>query len=191
MASRAPLVLAAALFVLGIAGLAQTLRQTSNGAPTPLSDLAIRPLAHSTSTTTGNNVAPLEAVSDVPAPFPSDRPAPAPTDAPTRQATAVFAAATREAPPVVTQQPTPAPNGGAIAVAVASDGDGTVPATATTTPLHPLRFGMVGRDADAETPASATIPESTATPTADANKSPDAETTPAESHSAAPATPAP
>ena len=45
MASRAPLVLAAALFVLGIAGLAQTVRQTGGSATSmPLTDLALRPV---------------------------------------------------------------------------------------------------------------------------------------------------
>lgn len=146
MASRAPLVLAAALFVLGIAGLAQTVRQTGTGAtPAPLTELVIRPLAPPDTTSTA---ATADAVSDAPSPNPNT--------APTEPVKTIYVPATQAAAPAATEEPTPESHGGAIAAGVASDGGETVPATAT--PLVPLRFGMIGRDNAAETP------EATATP---------------------------
>jgi len=181
MASRAPLVLAAALFVLGIAGLVQTVRQTSNvAAPTPLSDLALRPLVP-TSTAPGSTAVPLEAVSDGPT-----------VSEPTAQPTAaVLAIAAQEATPVPTKEPAPAPAsfGGAFAAGVASDGGETVPALATSAPLNPLRFGMIGRDAAIETPTPAAAEESAHATAPEAAETAAAESTPqnaADADTAAP-----
>ena len=169
MASRAPLVLAAALFVLGMAGLAQTVRQTGHGAtPTPLTELAARPLVPSTLSPSSIAIAPtpMDAVSDVVAPSPP------PIETPTRPGTTVFApvpqpaAATAAATATATPEPTPEPRSAAIAAGVAADGDETVPASATTTPLHPLHFGMVANGEAAGTPAATATPTPEVTRTA-------------------------
>ena len=163
MASRAPLVLAAALFVLGMAGLAQTVRQTGHGAtPTPLTEMVARPLVPSPSSPNSMAIAPtpMDAVSDVVAPSPP------PIETPTRSGTTVFApvpqpsATTAAATATATPEPTPEPRPAAIAAGVAADGDETVPASATTTPLHPLHFGMVANGESDATPATT----ATATP---------------------------
>lgn len=169
MASRAPLVLAAALFVLGIAGLAQTVRQTGNAAtPAPIVELVARPLAPSTST--ARTFAVVEAVSDAPAPSPV--PDAAATQPPTFFAPAPqLAAATAAATP----EPTPAPHGGAIAAGVASDGDGAAPAVAGANPLNPLRLGMIASDETSD-PAE---PTATPTPVTAETAAPGAATTPA------------
>ncbi len=188
MASRAPLVLAAALFVLGIAGLVQTVRQTSNvAAPTPLSDLAFRPLA-SASTGPGSTASALDApVGDSPS-----------VSEPLAQPTAaVLAITAQEASPVPTKEPAPAPTpfGGAFAAGVAADGGETVPAFATSTLLHPLLFGMIGRDAASETPTPAEAEASAPAPAPEVAETPAAESAPenaADADAAAPsATPTP
>lgn len=169
MASRAPLVLAAALFVLGIAGLAQTVRQTGNAAtPAPIGEVVARPLAPTTST--APTFALVEAVSDAPAPSPVAETAA--TQPPTLLAPAPqLAAATAAATP----EPTPAPHGGAIAAGVASDGDGTTSAVAGANPLNPLRLGMIASD-EASHPAE---PTATPTPVTAETATPDAAPTPA------------
>ena len=177
MASKAPLVLAAALFVLGIAGLAATVRQTGDGAtPAPLSEILVsRPPAPSPSAPSTNIAASVEAVSDTAAPSPSA--------VATRQQSSTFAAPVEVAPPAptATEEPTPDSRGGAIAAGVASDGDESV-ANATTTPLNPLRFGMVGRDEADETPG----PTETATPDPAVTPEPETTSTPAPEASATP-----
>ncbi|MEP6871720.1 MAG: hypothetical protein ABI939_07705 [Anaerolineaceae bacterium] len=160
MASRAPLVLAAALFVLGIAGLVQTARETSSrAAPTPLSDVVLRPLAPAP-TSSGSAVSPPEAV-DVD----DGAPSPAPSDAPSPQAAVASVEVAHEAAPLATLEPAPTAFAGASAAAVAADDAGIVPVVAAAPLLHPLLFGMVGRDADIETPAPVTTPEPADAPT--------------------------
>ena len=162
MASRAPLVLAAALFVLGMAGLAQTVRQTGHGAtPTPLTELAARPLVPSTLSPSSIAIAPapMDAVSDVVAPSPP------PIETATRSGTTVFAPVPQRAAATATAtpEPTPEPRSAAIAAGVAADGDETVPASATRNPLHPLRFGMVANGEAAGSPVATPTPEVTRT----------------------------
>ena len=165
MASRAPLVLAAALFVLGMAGLAQTVRQTGHGAtPTPLTELAARPLVPSTLSPSPIAIAPtpMDAVSDVVAPSPP------PIETATRSGTTVFAPVPQRAAATATAtpEPTPEPRSAAIAAGVAADGDETVPASATRNPLHPLRFGMVANGEAAGSPAATATPTPEVTRTA-------------------------
>lgn len=165
MASRAPLVLAAALFVLGMAGLAQTVRQTGHGAtPTPLTELAARPLVPSTLSPSPIAIAPtpMDAVSDVVAPSPP------PIETPTRSGTTVFAPVPQRAAATATAtpEPTPEPRSAAIAAGVAADGDETVPASATTNPLHPLHFGMVANGEAAGSPVATATPTPEVTRTA-------------------------
>lgn len=166
MASRAPLVLAAALFVLGMAGLAQTVRQTGHGAtPTPLTELAARPLVPSTLSPSPISIAPtpMDAVSDVVAPSPP------PIETATRSGTTVFAPVPQRAAATATAtpEPTPEPRSAAIAAGVAADGDETVPASATTNPLHPLHFGMVANGEAAGSPAATATPTPEVTRTAE------------------------
>ena len=169
--------LAAALFVLGIAGLVQTVRETSSGAaPTPLSDLVLRPLA-SAPTSSGSAVSPIEAAGDAPSP--------APSDTPNLQATVASAEVAHEAAPVPTKEPAPTPFDGAFAAGVAADGAGIVPVLANAPPLHPLLVGMVGRVADVETRAQVAAPEPADAPT------PGEEPKSEDSSSAAVAAPAP
>lgn len=165
MASRAPLVLAAALFVLGMAGLAQTVRQTGHGAtPTPLTELAARPLVPSTLSPSPIAIAPtpMDAVSDVVAPSPP------PIETATRSGTTVFAPVPQRAAATATAtpEPTPEPRSAAIAAGVAADGDETVPASATRSPLHPLHFGMVANGEAAGSPAATATPTPEVTRTA-------------------------
>ncbi len=172
--------LAAVLFVLGIAGLAATVRQTGSG-PTsvPLTDLVVaRPLAPSPSASGSTPSTPFEAVSDTVAP------SPVPSAVVKRQES-TFSRPESTAPPLATAtaEPTADSHGGAIAAGVASDG-GELVANATTTPLNPLRFGMVGRDGVDETPEATTTPEpsaiseSTGTPEPTATPEPAATPTP-------------
>lgn len=154
MASKAPLALAAVLFVLGLGGLAYTMLNSqetvaSGGRlivaqrPTAAPTLAIREA--------GATGAPAELnVTATAVPEATAKPAPEPP--------AAVAGTTAEAQP--TPKPEPEPFSGAFAAGVAADGSAPVGST----PIPPVRVGMIGRDAEDETPTATPSP----TPAGDA-----------------------
>jgi hypothetical protein len=158
MAGKAPLLVAALLFLLGIAGLVGTMRSTTDPAARRSDGellvgerlaVAIGPATPTTPAepTAEEPASPVPAVRESPAAVQRVSPPPVITPEP-EAATA-------------TVEPTPTPFTGAIAAGLASDSAGATPVAG---PRPPLFLGMVGRDAEepTETPTPTTTP--TATP---------------------------
>lgn len=146
MVSKAPLLLAAVLFAFGLAGLAQTVRQTDDPAARDAGGRLI--IGRRPATTTPPLPAPQSAVSAA-----TVEAVPAESET---VAVAGSAAAGPSVPPVAEAElstPTPQPPlGAAIAAAIAADGSEAV---GNATGLAPLRIGMVVRESEDEPPVAA------------------------------------